>query len=173
MKGKSFRGEAGQTMVEIAFVMALFLLFVLAIIEIGRLWAAKHSVTLAAREGARVLILPSGAGLTYGSDSDVQAAAVETTRNYLNNTGVPVAATTQIIPIRVTMGPDNLFGTGDDVIEKNYSEGRRGERVGIHIKHDFDTPLAAILGLFPGHSDGSNNYPSFFKIAATSLLDHE
>ena len=160
--------ELGQSMVEIAFIMPMFLLIVLAIIEIGRIWAAKQAVTLAAREGARVLVLPYGAGMTYSSDGDVQAAAINTVRSYLNNTGVPVAAGTQIIPMRVTPGGDNLFGTGDDVFEKTYSNGQRGDRVGIHIKHDFDTPLVGILGLF-----SSADYPSLFKIAATSLLDHE
>src|SRR5262245_50690073 len=49
-------GELGQAMAEIAFVLPLFLLFVFAIIEIGRAWGAKQGLTNAAREGARILI---------------------------------------------------------------------------------------------------------------------
>lgn len=162
------RTERGLSMVEIAFVMPLFLLMIFAVIEIGRLWAAKQALTAAAREGARVLVLPYGAGLTYNSDGEVQAAAIAIVRDYLNSSGVAVVATTEIIPVRVAPGGDSTLGTADDTFERNYTNGQRGERVGIHIKHDFDTVLVGILGMF-GRADNPNQ----FKIAATALLDHE
>src|SRR5262245_7148658 len=83
-KPSAAKSERGQAMVEIAFVLPLFLLFVFAIIEIGRAWGARQVLTIAAREGARILILPYGAGLTYGSEEDAQAAALNIVKESLN-----------------------------------------------------------------------------------------
>ena len=156
-------------MVEIAFLMPLFLVMVIGIIEVGRLWAAKQSLTVAAREGARILILPYGAGLTYTTDAEVQTAALNTTTNYMNSAGVPVSVSTKIIPLRATIGPDNIMGTNDDVFEKNYSNGQRGDRVGIQIQYKLDTPFAALLGMFGDQGSFSN----IFTVTAACLLDHE
>ncbi|MGH9843383.1 MAG: TadE family protein, partial [Blastocatellia bacterium] len=79
-------------MVEIAFLMPLFLLLIFGVIEIGRVWAAKQALTIAAREGARVLVLPYGAGLAYTSEGDVQTAAANIVRSYMNSSGVASAA---------------------------------------------------------------------------------
>lgn len=166
---KDEHGQRGQSMVEIAFLMPMFLVLVLGIIELGRLWGAKQSLTIAAREGARVLILPYGAGLTYTTDAEVQAAAKTTITNYMNSSGAPVADSTKIISIRATAGPDNVMGTKDDVFEKEYTNGQRGDRVGFLIQYRFDTPLAAMLGMV---GDGSG-FSNLFTISAVSLLDHE
>jgi hypothetical protein len=168
-KSRESRGQQGQSMVEIAFLMPMFLALVLGTIELARLWGAKHSLTIAAREGARVLVLPYGAGLTYTTDAEVRMAAKNTATSYMNNSGIPVAASTKIIPIRTTAGPDNIMGTKDDVVEKEYSNGQRGDRVGFLIQHRFDTPLAAVLGMV----GDANTFSNLFTITAVCLLDHE
>ncbi len=140
--------EIGQSMIEMAIILPIFLGMVFAIFEFGRAWAVKQSLTNAAREGSRILVLPYGGGLTYASEGDVQAAARETVISYLNNSGVPVGPGTQINLMRVLPGADFIYDTADDVYEQDYSEGKRGERIGIQIRHHFDTAMPLILGMF-------------------------
>lgn len=171
--------EHGQSMVEMAFVLPLFLAMVLAIMEIGRVWAAKQSLTLAAREGTRVLVLPYGAGLTYTTESAKLQAAVDTVNSYMRGSGVVVTNDTQIVPIRLLPGNDNIIGTADDTIEQNYSGGVRGDRVGIQIRHNFETPLPIILTLFgnsgstTGQSDTGLSGQSRVNMGVTCYLEHE
>ncbi len=141
--------ERGQSMVEMALLLPIFLTMVFAIIEIGRAMSARQSLTIAAREGARVLVLPYGAGLTYTSEGDVQTAAVNAATSYLNSSGVAVGSGTQIRIVRIAPGADSIYGTADDPApEVNYTGGKRGERVGVQITHIFETPLPLILGMF-------------------------
>jgi hypothetical protein len=162
-------------MVEFAFVMPLFLTLVFGIIELGRVWAAKQALTIAAREGARVLVLPYGGGLDYTSEGEVMAAAEAAVRSYMNSSSVPVAQTTKIYPVRVTPGNDNIYGTADDVYEKGYTDAKRGERVGMAIIHDFDTPIGAILGMFSSSQPGPGDPvpTSGFKMTSVAFMDHE
>lgn len=162
-------GERGQSMVELAIILPLFLALVLSIIEIGRAWAVKQSLTMAAREGARVLAMPYGAGLTYSSESQKQDSAIKTVTSYLNNSGVPVSANTQIVAIRLQPGADLIFNTGDDKIEENYSGGNRGDRIGIQVRHTFDTALPIILTMFNSNTSGQKDV----KMGVTCYLEHE
>lgn len=161
--------EHGQSMVEMAVILPLFLAFVLSIIEIGRAWSVKQSLTLAAREGARVLAMPYGAGLTFSSEGQKQDSAVKTVTSYLNNSGVVVSADTKIVPIRLLPGGDTIFGTADDKIEENYSGGSRGDRIGIQISHKFDTALPIILTMFNSNSPDQKDV----KMGVTCYLEHE
>ncbi len=167
-KWKKFR-EHGQSMVELALILPLFLAFVLSIIEIGRAWAVKQSLTLASREGARVLAMPYGAGLTFTSESQKQDSAVKTVSSYLANSGVVVSVDTQIVPIRLQPGGDLIFDTADDKIEENYSGGNRGDRIGIQIRHKFDTALPIILTMFNSNSPDQKDV----KMGVTCYLEHE
>jgi len=168
--------ERGQSMVEMAFVLPLFLALVFAIIEMGRAWGAKQSLTIAAREGARILVLPYGAGLTYTSESEVQNAALNTVRASMNSSGVPVTPQTQITLVRITPGNNGSYDDtypNDDQIEQNYTGGKRGERVGIRISYPFETPLPIILGMF--NSGGPHDLPNQTGIvmSLTCYMDHE
>jgi len=173
-----WRRELGQSMVEMAFVLPLFLALVFAIIEIGRAWSTKQSLTLAAREGARVLVLPYGAGLTFTNEGTQQQAAVDSVKSYLRNSGVVVANDTQIVPIRLLPGGDGIVGTADDVIEPNYSSAQRGERIGIQIRHTFDSPLSAILAMF-SNNNSTSGVPDpgagqgQIRMGVTCYLEHE
>ncbi len=160
-------------MVEIAFVLPIFLALILSIIEIGRAWSAKQSLVIAAREGARVLVLPYGAGLTYSTESELQSAAINTVKESMNSSGVPVTADTQIILVRIKPGDDGIFDTKDDVVEQNYTGAVRSERVGIRIRHPFDTPLPIILGMF--NNGGPHDLPQQTGIVmgVTCYMDHE
>lgn len=48
------KSEKGQSLVEFALVLPVFLLILFGIIEFGRIWMTVNVITGAAREGARV-----------------------------------------------------------------------------------------------------------------------
>ncbi|HOY44914.1 MAG TPA: TadE/TadG family type IV pilus assembly protein [bacterium] len=48
------RRQEGQSLVEFALVIPIFLLLLFGIIEFGRIWETMNTMTGAAREGARV-----------------------------------------------------------------------------------------------------------------------
>jgi len=49
-----FKSEKGQSVVEFALVLPVFIVIIFGIVEFGRLWETVNVVTSAAREGARV-----------------------------------------------------------------------------------------------------------------------
>lgn len=166
--------ESGQTMVEMAFVLPLFLIFVFAIIEMSRAWGAKHSITTAAREGARILAMPYGAGLTYSSETDAKDAARQMVIDTMNSTGVPVTPDTKIDLVRVSPGPNGIYDhtfPNDDVIENTYTDAKRGERVGIQITHPFETPAPILLRMF--NNDSGSPSQKDIKMGVTSYAYHE
>lgn len=156
-------------MVELALILPLFLGLVLAIMEIGRAWATKQSLTLAAREGVRVLALPYGAGLTFSTEGQKQDAALKTVSSYLANSGVVVTADTEIAVVRQLPMGDQILDTNDDKIEENYTNGVRGDRIGIRIRHKFDTALPIILTMFSSNQSGQSGV----NMGASCYLEHE
>jgi Flp pilus assembly protein TadG len=75
------RGERGAALIETAFVLPIMLLVCVGILEFGRAYQTWQVVTNAAREGARVAILPE-----Y-----VDASVVSRVKTYLKNGGLPAA----------------------------------------------------------------------------------
>ena len=73
------RSEAGAELVEFALVLPIMLLVVAGIIDFGLLLQRQLVVTNAAREGARIAILPN-----YGA-ADVQARVTQFVREGLND----------------------------------------------------------------------------------------
>jgi len=51
---KNIRKQDGQSLVEFALVMPVFIILLFGIMEFGRLWEVSNILTSAAREGARV-----------------------------------------------------------------------------------------------------------------------
>ena len=98
------RGERGAALVETAFVLPIMLLVCVGILEFGRAYQTWQVVTNAAREGARVAILPDYA------DASVTARV----KTYLKNGGLPAAvvdsAATKVL-ITATTIPVNATGT--------------------------------------------------------------
>lgn len=145
-------------MVEFALLVPLLLSLVLAVIEIGRYWGARHGITNAAREGARMMILPYGPGTQFGSQEEVNQAAVRMTKQFLNATGLAhEAPQVEITPLwyeATTRTTHQSFGarelTSDD-------------QAGILISYQFETPLKLLLV----GGDGT------MTIKQRVLLDHE
>lgn len=92
-------GESGAELIEFALVFPLLLLVVLGIIDFGFLFQRYEVVTNAAREGARVVVLPG-----YGV-ADVKTRVGQ----YLAAAGLSDPATT-------TVGPPQLLAVGGQCI---------------------------------------------------------
>ena len=53
-------GRRGQGLVEFALVVPILLLIVLGAVELGRAWMTRNIMTGAAREAARIYVVPTG-----------------------------------------------------------------------------------------------------------------
>ena len=90
-----WRSERGAELVEFALVFPTLLLVMLGIADFGFLFQRYEVITNAAREGARVAILPG-----YG-DGDVTARV----NQYITASGIPGTATTTVgAPQTITVG---------------------------------------------------------------------
>lgn len=56
------RATRGQGLVEFALVVPILLLLVLGLVELGRAWMTRNVMTGAAREAARIYVVPDGGG---------------------------------------------------------------------------------------------------------------
>lgn len=88
------RGEAGSELIECALVLPLLLLVALGIVDFGLLFQRYEVVTNAAREGARVAVLPG-----Y-SNTDVQ----DRVTSYLTAGGLPASPTVAVTNTTITAG---------------------------------------------------------------------
>jgi Flp pilus assembly protein TadG len=89
--------ESGAELIEFALVLPLLLIILLGIIEFGFLFQRYEVVTNAAREGARMAVLPGHLGYT---NADIQARV----NQYLTASGLPGTATvpaptTSVVPV--------------------------------------------------------------------------
>lgn len=95
-----FGSERGAELIEFALVVPLLLFIIMGLIDFGFMFQRYEVVTNAAREGARIAVLPSYL------DADVEARV----RSYMTEGGVPnttsnsTVATTDV-PIAVAGGP--------------------------------------------------------------------
>jgi Flp pilus assembly protein TadG len=87
---KRLKGQRGAALLETAITLPIILLVSVAIFEFGRAYQTWQVLTNAAREGARVAVLPD-----Y-TDTDVTT----TVRNYLNGGRLPNAAGAAINVVR-------------------------------------------------------------------------
>lgn len=149
---------SGQSVLEFALLAPLLLSLMLSVIEIGRFWGAKHGVANAAREGARLMLLPSGPGTKYAQQDDVNQAAIKATKQFLNMTGLAhEAPQVEITPIwydAAARRTQTSFGS---------RELTRGDQAGVLIAYQFETPLKLLLV----GGDG------IMTIKQQVLLDHE
>ncbi len=88
----------GAATVEFALICPLFFTLILGILEFGRMVMVQQIITNAAREGARVAILPSTATATVTNQVD----------NYLTNGSISSAAAT----VTVSPNPPSSASSG-------------------------------------------------------------
>jgi len=120
--------ERGQAMVELALVLPILLLILMAIVDFGRIFHGHLSVTTAAREGARSAA--TGQGDTQIRTTSIQSAApldstlltVQITpapSQRFSGTNVAVTVTyrlTILTPIMQSFFPNPLLVTGRAVM---------------------------------------------------------
>jgi Flp pilus assembly protein TadG len=82
------RAESGAEVIEFGLTLPLMLLVVLGIIEYGFVFQQYEVVTNAAREGARIAVLPNYATTTAAAQTNVTARVDE----YLTSAGLSTAA---------------------------------------------------------------------------------
>jgi Flp pilus assembly protein TadG len=86
----------GQDLVEYALILPLLLLFILGIVEFGIAVFAYNTIANAAREGARVGVVPLGPGGDVADmEQDMEQAVIERTGG-LNLTSANITATRTI-----------------------------------------------------------------------------
>ena len=123
------RAEAGQSLVEFAIVLPVLLALVIGIFEFGRAWNVYQVLTNAAREGARLAVVP-----TTQSEGDVY----ERINDYLGNAALDI-----------DQGTINL---------ENFHAGT-GTPVSVHVEYPYEFqflgPIVAFLGDGSGTAPGS------------------
>jgi hypothetical protein len=131
------KGEGGQSLVEFAFVLPIFLLVLFAIIDFGMAFHAWIAVTSSAREGGRL-------GAVHPS---------------LEAEGSPCfgqGSLTQCIETRVR---DTAGNIGDDLsVTVTNADGMTGESVVVDVSYDYSliTPLSDMIGMISGGSIGDS-----------------
>jgi Flp pilus assembly protein TadG len=101
-RSRSWLGERGTALMETALTLPLLLLVSVGIFEFGRAYQCWQVLTNAAREGARVAVLP---GMTT---TDVQARV----KQYMTDgqIGFPDGTTISVDPVPVQLGGTNTAG---------------------------------------------------------------
>jgi Flp pilus assembly protein TadG len=156
--------ERGQSLVEFAFLLLPFLVITIGIIEIGRAWSVKQAVTNAAREGARILLLPYGTDqncpdIDCSSANGIRAAALQTTQDFLRNAGLTIEEpVTQITLVRQTTESDGTITT-----EPLSGEMASGDLVGLRIRHQY---TSLVQGFFSSDEATIN-------MVGVSVMRHE
>jgi len=95
------RSQAGAELVEFALVLPILLLIFGGIVDFGLLLQRQQVVTNAAREGARLAVLP---GYT---NADVQARVTQFVQEGINNNSVTPVTT--LTPVTLTPGTGPAF----------------------------------------------------------------
>ena len=110
---RRLRGERGQALIEMALTLPLLLLICVGIFEFGRAYQTWEVLTNAAREGARVAVLPTG-----GPDA-VDARV----REYLSMGGLTSDSTVQVDvnPASVSIGAAGTSSASQVVVTYPFS----------------------------------------------------
>ena len=129
------KGEGGQSLVEFALVLPIFLLVLFAIIDFGMAFHAWIVVTNSAREGGRL--------------GSVHPA--------LDAVGSPCYGQGSLAQCIETRVRDTAGDLGDEVVVTvTNADGVPGESVVVGVSYDYSliTPMANILGMIGGGSIG-------------------
>jgi Flp pilus assembly protein TadG len=72
-------GEKGQSLAELAIALPILMAIVIGIFEFGRAWNVRQTVTHAAREAARMAVIPTSTGAAVDDviDDRLSAAALD------------------------------------------------------------------------------------------------
>jgi Flp pilus assembly protein TadG len=102
---KRHRNERGAAIIEVALTLPLLLLVCVGIFEFGRAYMTQQVLTNAAREGARVAVLPN----------QPTGAAEARATQYMTNGQLPNAATATVSVTNTTISIGGTTTTGSRV----------------------------------------------------------
>ena len=88
---RRFVSDSGSQLVELALVLPILLLLIAGIAEFGMLFQSYEMTTNAAREGARLAVLP-------GNEADDYAVVRARVNNYMTTSALPGTFTTAVVP---------------------------------------------------------------------------
>jgi Flp pilus assembly protein TadG len=118
------RDDRGAELIELAMIFPILMLLVAGMVDFGFLFQRYEVVTNAAREGARIAVLPG-----YG-DADVQ----QRVRDYLTTSGLTESPTVVLTyPAPVTLPSGGVVQTASVVVE-------------YPSRFSFIGPIAAMVG---------------------------
>ncbi len=122
-------GEKGQSLLEFAAVVPVFLLIVMGIVDFGIGLKSWIQVTNAAREAARF-------GAIHCSAGDID--------------GTPVADL--VIDRAETTATGLEFNSGDITVSSNCDSGHSAESVTVDVHYDYElvSPLGGLMSFFGG-----------------------
>jgi Flp pilus assembly protein TadG len=94
MRRQFKHNEKGAELIEMAFVILLFVVLMVGVFEFGRAYNIYQNITNAAREGARFAVAPARGGtINYPNNSEVRGAI----NNYMQSANLnPASATVNI-----------------------------------------------------------------------------
>ncbi|MFW6089214.1 MAG: TadE/TadG family type IV pilus assembly protein [Gemmatimonadota bacterium] len=115
-------GESGQALAEIAIALPLLLLMLIGIWEFARAYQIQQVVVNAAREGARIVVLPNSSGGTVDSATNainhylaagsISGASINITGT--EDTGQPMTVQVSVPYSFNLIGPVIRLATGND-----------------------------------------------------------
>jgi len=123
-------GERGATLVEFAFILPIFVLFVFGIVDFGWAFAQNLDVKQGAREGGRIVAVNGGSGSGTAQCQSIQTQIRGRTQD-LNAASVTVL---------LSFTDSNANGTKDI-----------GDLAGITVKY----PVSSVSGIFSGFLSGT------------------
>lgn len=105
--------ERGAQLVEFALVLPILLMLIAAIAEFGLLFQSYEVSTNAAREGARLAVLP-------GSEASDYAMVIARVNNYMAASGLPGTHTTAVTPESLSIGAGTVANGVRVTVTYNY-----------------------------------------------------
>ena len=141
---RRLRSETGAELVETALTLPLLLLVVVGIIEFGFVFQKFEVITNAAREGARVLVLPAF----------TPADAQERVRQYLDAAGLDRDEAT--VPLPATAADADDLGGGTCIWTRT-----------VTVSYPHEAPFLAGIGKYFGGTFGT------FTLNASSTMRTE
>lgn len=153
------RTDGGQSLVEFVLVLPVLLVLVFGIIEFANAWRTSQIVTNAAREGARMAVLPDNP--SYGE--------IETRiNNYLTNSDLDPAKAT----VSVRCDTDNDDDFNDEAADTPCNQpANSGDAERINVTYDFTFSfLGPMINFMRG--SGGDQYGTI-TLDATTIMRNE
>jgi hypothetical protein len=143
----------GQSLVEFAMVMPIFLLVVLAVFDLGRVVWALDATASAAREGARFAVVHGGSSGTAcpvgpaGPEANVPASSASCPYPSPSKRSIRERATTMAIAVSGDVAATVCYGAGcSGDTDAASADNRRGTPVTVAVSAQLDLLLPALIG---------------------------